>query len=95
MATPTHSLEEIQQTIRNNRSSESNFSLLVAELDKAIAASESSGQSNLATDLKEVKEKYAPIYLEAKESSGTAWPEFENFVTQFERCLTEAKNSPN
>lgn len=80
--------EEIMQTIREHRSSESNFDKLCQELEKAIVAAETN--TSLVSDLQEVKEKYAAEYQKAKETGGSAWPEFEKFVTQFERTLTSA-----
>ena len=81
--------EEILQAIRDNRSSEANFDRLLEFLEKALASSQKNQHKALATDLQNVKEKYAAAYRQAKEAGGTAWPEFENFVTQFERSLTE------
>lgn len=85
-------IEQIMQTIRDNRSSESNYTLLQQELDKTIAASRQAGNPDVTKDLEDVKEKYAAEYEKSKEAGGTAWPEFEKFVTQFERALSQAKN---
>ena len=82
--------EEIMQNIREHRSSESNYAAIQQELDKAITASQQASHSTLSNDLQEVKEKYASEYEKAKETGGSAWPEFEKFVTQFERALTNA-----
>jgi hypothetical protein len=87
------STAEIMQTIRENRGSESNFDRLLQQLDKAIGFAQNENNKELAGDLQEIKEKYAAEYKKAKETGGSAWPEFENFVTQFERALTaKAKN---
>jgi peptide-methionine (R)-S-oxide reductase len=86
-------IEQIMQTIRENRSSESNYALLQQELDKTIAAARQAGNPDVTKELEDVKEKYAAEYEKSKETGGTAWPEFEKFVTQFERALTQAKNS--
>lgn len=80
------------QTIRENRSSESNYTLLQQELEKTIAAARQAGSPVVTKELEDVKEKYAAEYEKAKEAGGTAWPEFEKFVTQFERALSQAKN---
>ena len=85
-------VEQIMQTIRENRSSESNFAILQHELEKTIAAARQAGNNELSADLQDVKEKYAVEYEKSKETGGTAWPEFEKFVTQFERALSNAKN---
>lgn len=90
MSSPCVPTEEIMQNIRAHRSSESNYAALQEELDRAIAASKQASSESLAGELQEVKEKYAAEYEKAKETGGSAWPEFEKFVTQFERALTNA-----
>jgi hypothetical protein len=87
------SKEEIMQVIRENRSSESNFNTLLEQLEKATTWAQQENNSELATELHEVKEKYVPEYQKAKDNAGTAWPEFEKFVTQFERSLTKTAKS--
>ncbi len=82
--------EKSMQVVRENRSSESNFDRLLQELDEAIALAQNENNPALAENLQEVKEKQVAAYQKAKESGGTAWPEFEKFVTQFERLLTSA-----
>jgi hypothetical protein len=84
------STEEIRQVVRDNRSSESNFDLIVQQLDKSIALAQTENKSALAGELQEVKEKYAAEYEKVKETGSTAWPQFEKFVTHFERTLTQA-----
>ncbi|RYZ44991.1 MAG: hypothetical protein EOP49_26120 [Sphingobacteriales bacterium] len=79
------------QTIRDNRSSESNFSVLQQELDKTLTLAEQSGDSSLLADLQEIKEKYASEYQTARSGEGTGWPAYEKFVTQFERVLMSAR----
>lgn len=85
------STEEIMQTVRENRSSENNFSQLLQALEKATALAQQEGNTTFTEDLQEVKEKYVASYQKAKETGGTAWPEFEKFVTVFERALMSAK----
>ena len=80
------------QAIREQRSSESHFETLAQTLKAAIKAAEEKDDTTLANELKEVEEKYAGEYEKAKETGGNAWPEFEKFVTQFERALTTAGN---
>ena len=41
-------------------------------------------------DVPEVKEKLIPPYQKARETGGSAWPEFEKFVSEFEKTVTEA-----
>lgn len=81
--------EKWLQIIRDNRSSESNFETLYQTLQATIKATAANNKI-LADELKEVDEKYAAAYQQAKTTGGSAWPEFENFVTQFERALTAA-----
>lgn len=84
-------IDSILQTIRENRSSESNFATLQQVLDSTLESAQQSADGRLVADLQEIKEKYISEYLKATASGGTAWPEFEKFVTQFERVLTAAK----
>lgn len=84
-------LDTILQTIRDNRSSESNFTTLQQELDNTITAAKQTGDSGLITDLQEIKEKYVSEYENARSTGGTAWPAYEKFVTQFERVLIGAR----
>jgi hypothetical protein len=90
MSSTAVSTEQIMQVVRENRSSESNFETLLQQLDKATGLAQQSNNTALADDLQEVKEKYVAEYQKAKETGGSAWPEFENFVTQFERLMTNA-----
>lgn len=83
--------EELMQTIREQRSNEGHFESLSQTLKAAIKTAEEKQDNTLLNRLKEVDEKYAPEYEKAKEAGGTAWPEFEKFVTQFERALTTAE----
>lgn len=83
--------EECLQRIRDHRSSESNFETLCQTLREAKEAAQKGDNNQLADSLQEIEEKYAAEYKQAKETGGTAWPEFEKFVTQFERALTNAK----
>jgi hypothetical protein len=88
----TQSPDDFLQRIREQRSSESNFEGLYQTLVSATKAAEDSNNTALAAELKEVNEKYAAEYQKVKETGGSAWPEFEKFVTQFERALTSAKH---
>ncbi len=78
------------QVIREQRSSESNFESLYQLLGEATTWAQQDQQSALADELQEIEEKYVAPYKKAKEAGGTAWPEFEKFITQFERALTAA-----
>lgn len=85
--------EEIMQTVKENRSSEEHFNRLLQALEKATAQAQQQNNTTLAGDLQKVKDTYATAYEKTKETGGTAWPEFERFVTEFERALVNAKNS--
>lgn len=77
--------------VREHRSSESNFTTLHQTLLSAQKAATESNNTTLADELNEVEEKYVATYTKARETGGTAWPEFEKFVTEFERALTGAR----
>lgn len=87
VSTPQQYLEKIQE----HRSSEGNFETLCTLLNEAVHAAQQESNTALAHELQEVDEKYVAAYKKARETSGSAWPEFEKFVAQFERALTEAK----
>lgn len=81
-------LEDFLEFIRERRSDESHFSELHTKLDEVIATLSNNGNAEVVDRLKEVKEKQATAYTKAKENSGTAWPEFEKFVSQLEKSAT-------
>lgn len=78
-------LEETAAFLRQHRSNESNFATLYARLEAEIGKA----GGNYKTLLQDVREKGAAEYRSAKESAGTAWPEFENFVSGFEKAVVE------
>jgi hypothetical protein len=86
-------IEDIMLSIRELRSNEENFNTLYQKLEKTINLAQQAGHHSLADELQETKEKQAAEYSKAKEATGNAWPEFEKFVTQFERSLTTAKTA--
>ena len=81
-------LEEVASFIKEHRSNEIAFEKLYDKLVEEIESptSDEAYKNNLV----EIKEKAAEEYNKAKETFGSAWPEFEKFVTQFERSLTTA-----
>ena len=79
-------LEEVAAFIREHRSNESNFEKLHQKLEEELSADD----ENYTTQLKEISEKNVEEYTKAKETGGTAWPEFEKFITAFERAVMEA-----
>ena len=90
MAT-TASTDQIMQQIREQRSSESNYAALLQLLDKTLASPATATDASYRDALQEVKEKYAAEYEKAKDTGGTAWPEFEKFVSQFEKALLNSR----
>jgi hypothetical protein len=81
------SLDDITDAIRESRSNESNFDVLCKYLQEALAVAEKQNNLSMQNNLKEVQDKYASEYLKARETRDSAWPEFEKFVTQFERSI--------
>ena len=69
-------LEEVTAFIREHRSNESNFEKLYAKLEEQTREDNKTYTSQLL----EIKEKSAEEYRKAKETGGTAWPEFEKTV---------------
>lgn len=79
--------QSILAFIRQHRGDESHFTVL----HNRLLGDESADDSTLQP-LKEEGEKLADVYKNAKEKSGTAWPEFENFVSFYEKSLTSQAN---
>jgi hypothetical protein len=87
-------LEELAAFIRAHRSAESNFDILFQKLTEACNAEAAEGgeaaQNGYLNLLQEARDKYAETYRQSKEKGTSAWPEFENFVTHFEKGVTGA-----
>lgn len=79
-------LENLAAFIREHRSSEGNFEKIYAKLEEVT----NDEDAEFAASLSDIKEKTVPPYQKAKEVGGTAWPEFEKFVSEFEKTVTEA-----
>lgn len=79
-------LEEIAAFIREHRSKEENFEILLAKLSETESAL---ANGTAEFDGASIRAK-AEEYQKAKELGSTAWPEFEKFVTEFERSITGA-----
>ena len=79
-------LEEVAAFIREHRSNESNFEKLLQKLEEEAGADD----EHYAAQLKEISEKNVEEYHKARETGGTAWPEFEKFVSAFEKTVLEA-----
>ena len=80
------SLEETAAFIRERRSNEGNFTAIHEALQKEL----NGAGGDYKTVLQEVAEKQVAEYRKAKEKSGQAWPEFESFVSAFEKAVIEA-----
>ncbi|MDB5196809.1 MAG: hypothetical protein JWP88_1180 [Flaviaesturariibacter sp.] len=80
--TDNHSLLHF---IRGHRGDEAHFYTLYDRLVKNISPDEAPLQA-----MKEEGEKAAAVYINAKEKSGSAWPEFENFVSLYEKSLIKS-----
>ena len=79
--------EQLMAFIRENRGNEGNFDRLCARLDEELEHNNAS--ESYVRRLQEIKEKAAEGYKKAKEPTGTAWPEFEKFASQFEKAILE------
>jgi hypothetical protein len=84
-------LEEVSAFIREHRGNEAAFEKLYARLTEETGAQASTAAYK--NDLLEVKEKAAEEYRKAREINGAAWPEFEKFVTGFEKAVLGAAHS--
>lgn len=83
-------LEELVRFIHEHRSNESNFKKLYEKLVEAEGVAQNNGSQTYAGTLREIKETYAAVYNQKREKGIGAWPEFENFVSHFEKAVTEA-----
>ena len=81
-------LEELATFIREHRSNEENFEKLAARLETVTTNGNLPG--DYQNKLQTIKEKELAVYSQAKETGGTAWPEFEKFVSEFEKTIMEA-----
>ena len=78
-------LEEVLAFIREHRSNAINFGKLEEKLEEELRNSQQDTEYHSA--LSEIKEKYASGFTEAREQGGSSWPEFENFIANFERSV--------
>ncbi len=83
----TH-LKDLLQFIREHRSNAINFGKLKERLDAELR--NTANDTAYFTALTETKEKYAAAYAEALEHGGSAWPEYEAFISHFERNVVAA-----
>ncbi len=85
-------MESVMNFIQQNRSNEVNFEKLYRKLEEEIGSNKRGNEYK--ESLNEVKEKLSKTYRKAKETSGSAWPEFEKFVTGFETAVADAVKRP-
>lgn len=83
-------IDGVLQFIKQYRSNESNFEKLYAKLEEELSQKEV--EKTYMEGLHELKEKQVISYRQAKKEGASAWPEFEKFVTGFERTVTGALN---
>lgn len=91
MALTEEQLQVLQEFLRSHRSNEANFAAISQKLDEAL--SQAGDGTEFFDALEETKEKYGAAYATARENNGAAWPEFENFITHFERGIVAAIGS--
>lgn len=80
----TH-LQDVLAFIREHRSNPMNFRKLEEKLGEELRNSKNDPEYHAA--LSEIQNKYASGFTEAREQNGQAWPEFENFIANFERSV--------
>ncbi len=69
---------------REHRSNEANYGAICQEMERAVKEDPA-----LKSDWEDIRDKQGKTYEQAKEASGgSAWPEFEQFVSAIERKLT-------
>ncbi|HEX8315227.1 MAG TPA: hypothetical protein VF609_09545 [Flavisolibacter sp.] len=76
-------LQEVAAFIKEHRSNEGNFEKLYAKLEEETGNATTNGLHNSINDI----QTKADEYRKAKENGGTAWPEFEKFVSEFEKAV--------
>lgn len=89
-------IEQKLQFIQEHRSNESHFEKLNTLLEQVLEDKElvnGASDKSFLEALNAVKQKQSEEYRVMKEKQGSAWPEFEKFVSQFERSLIDAKNA--
>lgn len=79
---------DLLASIRTQRSNEANFESLLQLLESELASG--SLDPEYEQQLRDIKEKQAEEYRKAKEGAASAWPEFEQFFSQFETAVLAA-----
>ena len=86
MTNDKNHFHDLAAFIKEHRSNEANFGLLYKKLEEEIRLA---GENELP-QLQELRDKTAAEYTKAKETAGTAWPEYEKFVSDFEKLALGA-----
>lgn len=84
----TQQPQELLAFLREHRGNEVNFSVINKHFSELL---QSEGGSHHEA-IKEVQDKYATAYTTAREQGGSAWPEFERYVSELEKCLINNRN---
>lgn len=88
MALTKEHLQQVLEFIREHRSTEGGFTPIHSKLEEELSTAEPG--SEYYTTLQETKEKHLEAYTTARGQGGSAWPEYENFVAEFEKGITAA-----
>lgn len=83
---------DLKEWIKTQRSNESNFEAVYQKLEKEHAFALQQNNAEYAASLLEIIDKQAAEYRNAKESAGTAWPEYEKLITAWERAISAASD---
>lgn len=90
-------LQELHEFIREHRGNEVHFDKLYARMTEELKSKEHIAEEkrldNYLQNLGEIKEKEAHVYKQNKEKGMSAWPEFEKFITAFEKTVLDALKS--
>lgn len=87
MSSTTAQPKQLLAYLREHRGNEANFQQINEQIGKALQEEVYAGQREL---LQAVQDKYADAYTTAREQGGSAWPEFERYVSELEKCLVAA-----
>jgi hypothetical protein len=80
--------QDLLQRIREHRSNEANFNELQGLLEAELSGMEL--DPAYSKSLQELKDKQVQDYRKAKEERSSAWPEYEQFFSQFETTVLNA-----
>ncbi|HEY0058471.1 MAG TPA: hypothetical protein VGB56_05010 [Flavisolibacter sp.] len=80
--------QDLLERIRAHRSNEANFDALQGLLEAELSGKELDPE--YSRGLHELKDKQGEEYRKAKEERSSAWPEYEQFFSQFETTVLNA-----